>query len=337
MGKLNFALIGAGRIGRVHAQNLSWRIPEVNLLAVMDSSLEAAERCATDFQIPSFGSNLNEILDDRSIDVVVICSATPSHPNLIIKAAKAGKHIFCEKPIALALNQVDEAMSIVCEQRVKFQVGFNRRFDPSFHEAHELIGAGKIGEPQLIKISSRDPHPPSPDYVKASGGIFLDMTVHDFDMARFLLDEEVEEIHAIGSVLIDPDIGKAGDLDTAIVSLRYTNGAIGTIDNSRRAVYGYDQRVEIFGSEGQIVVGNQVAHQAVYSNTKGVHSALPLYFFLERYQDSYVAEIRSFIDSVTKDAVPRVSGNDGRRALVMGLAAWESYKSRQPVCPDYEQ
>lgn len=334
--QLNFGLVGAGRIGRVHAENLSRRIPEANLLAVADLSLEAAERCAADFQIPSFSRDSERILNNPSIDAVVICSSTPTHPELIEAAASAGKHIFCEKPLALDLQRIDGAIRAVRRQGVKLQVGFNRRFDPSFRRARELVAAGKIGKPHLVRVTSRDPEPPPAEYVKASGGIFLDMTIHDFDISRFLVADEVEELYAAGSTLIDPAIGRAGDLDTAVVTLRYINGTLGAIDNSRRAVYGYDQRIEVFGSEGQVVVGNHTPHQAVQSDARGIQGPLPLYFFLERYQESYVAEMKSFIEAVVRNSPPLADGSDGRRAVVLGLAAWKSYRENRPVRVDYD-
>ncbi len=329
--QLNLGLIGAGRIGRIHAHNLTRRIPQARLSAVVDISLKAAERCAADFGIPASAPETARIMEDPSIDAVVICSSTPTHPELIREAAAAGKHIFCEKPLALDLQQIDDALEAVREFEVKLQVGFNRRFDPSFHQAREAVAAGRIGTPHLVRVTSRDPEPPPAEYVKASGGIFLDMTIHDFDISRFLAGDEVEELYATGSTLIDPAIGEAGDLDTAVVMLRFANGALGAIDNSRRAVYGYDQRVEVFGSEGQVVVGNHTSHQAVYSNSQEVSGPLPLYFFLERYQESYLAEMEAFVGSVLEDSKPPVTGRDGRRAVELGLAAWRSYRENRPV------
>ena len=329
--QLNLGLIGAGRIGLIHAHNLTRRIPEARLSVVVDISLKAAERCAADFGIPASAPETARIMEDPSIDAVVICSSTPTHPELIREAAAAGKHIFCEKPLALDLQQIDDALEAVREFEVKLQVGFNRRFDPSFHQAREAVAAGRIGTPHLVRVTSRDPEPPPAEYVKASGGIFLDMTIHDFDISRYLAGDEVEELYATGSTLIDPAIGEAGDLDTAVVMLRFANGALGAIDNSRRAVYGYDQRVEVFGSEGQVVVGNHTSHQAVYSNSRGVHGPLPLYFFLERYQESYLAEMEAFVGSVLEDSKPPVTGRDGRRAVELGLAAWRSYRENRPV------
>ncbi|MDE2666478.1 MAG: inositol 2-dehydrogenase [Acidobacteriota bacterium] len=329
--QLNLGLIGAGRIGLIHAHNLTRRIPEARLSVVVDISLKAAERCAAEFGIPASTPETARIMEDPSIDAVVICSSTPTHPELIREAAAAGKHIFCEKPLALDLQQIDDALEAVREFEVKLQVGFNRRFDPSFHQAREAVAAGRIGTPHLVRVTSRDPEPPPAEYVKASGGIFLDMTIHDFDIAGYLAGDEIEELYATGSTLIDPAIGQAGDLDTAMVMLRFAGGALGAIDNSRRAVYGYDQRVEVFGSEGQVVVGNRTSHQAVYSNGQGVQGPLPLYFFLERYQESYLAEMKAFVVSVLEDSKPPVTGRAGRRAVELGLAAWRSYRENRPV------
>lgn len=329
--QLNLGLIGAGRIGRIHARNLTRSIPEAHLSVVVDISREAAKRCAADFGIPSFAEEEARIMEDPSIDAVLICSSTPTHPELIRQAAFADKHIFCEKPLALDLQQIDDGLQAVRDYEVKLQVGFNRRFDPSFHQAREAVAAGRIGTPHLVRVTSRDPEPPPAEYVKASGGIFLDMTIHDFDIAGYLAGDEIQELYATGSTLIDPAIGQAGDLDTAMVMLRFAKGALGVIDNSRRAVYGYDQRVEVFGSEGQVVVGNRTSHQAVFSNGQGVHGPLPLYFFLERYQESYLAEMKAFVGSVIEDSPPPVTGRDGRRAVELGLAAWRSYRENRPV------
>jgi myo-inositol 2-dehydrogenase/D-chiro-inositol 1-dehydrogenase len=329
--KVNVGLIGAGRIGRVHAENLAYRIPGTTLASVADVVLEAAQKCAADFQIPSATHDPQTIIHDETIDAVVICSSTDTHPQFIADAANAGKHIFCEKPIALNLPVIDEALTAVEGNGVKLQLGFNRRFDPNFRQARELVAAGEIGTPHIVHIMSRDPAPPPVEYIKVSGGIFLDQTIHDFDMARFLLGSEIEEVYAIGGVMVDPAIGAAEDIDTAITTLRYANGAIGTIDNSRQAVYGYDQRVEVFGSRGTVVVGNQTPHTAIYSNAEGVQSAKPLYFFLERYMDAYLAEMKVFIDCIVQDTPPPVTGLDGRIPVVMGLAAWKSYREHRPV------
>jgi len=329
--KLNVGLLGAGRIGRVHAENLAYRIPEVNLAAVADVFLDAAQKCAADYQIPTVTQNPQDIFNNDEIDAVIICSSTDTHAQFISDAANAGKHIFCEKPIALDLAVIDRALADVERSGVKLQLGFNRRFDPHFKAARDMVAAGKIGTPNIVHIISRDPAPPPIEYIKISGGIFLDQTIHDFDMARFLIGEEVEEIYASGGVMVDPAIGEAGDIDTAVTTLKYKNGVIGIIDNSRRAVYGYDQRVEVFGSKGSVTVANPTPHTAVYSHAETVESAKPLYFFLERYMNAYAAEMQVFIDCIQQDTPPPVTGIDGRIPVVMGLAAWKSYRENRPV------
>jgi myo-inositol 2-dehydrogenase/D-chiro-inositol 1-dehydrogenase len=329
--KVNVGIIGAGRIGKLHAENLAYRIPEANIIAIADVFLEAAEKCAADFQIPSAVKDYREIMENPNIEAVMICSSTDTHARMIEEAAAAGKHIFCEKPIDFDLDRIDKALEAVDKAGVKLQVGFNRRFDPNFKRVREVVAAGKIGTPHILRITSRDPEPPPIEYIKVSGGIFLDMTIHDFDMARYLIGDEVSEIYAAGGVMVDPEIGQAGDIDTAVITLRFENGTIGAIDNSRRAVYGYDQRVEVFGSEGMVAVSNNTPDRAVYSNAEGVHSSLPLFFFVERYTESYVAEMREFIECIQRDQTPSVTGIDGRIPVVMGYAAMKSYEENRPV------
>jgi myo-inositol 2-dehydrogenase/D-chiro-inositol 1-dehydrogenase len=328
---LPVGIIGAGRIGRVHAENLAYRIPETQILAIADVQPEAARRCATDYGIPTVAADYHDILNDEAIEAVIICSSTDTHAQLIEEAAAAGKHIFCEKPIALNLTKIDQALKAVKAAGVKLQIGFNRRFDPNFKQIHELVAAGEIGQPHLVRITSRDPAPPPISYIQVSGGIFLDMTIHDFDMARFLIDSEIEEVYTAGAVLVDPAIGEAGDVDTAVITLRYANGAIGTIDNSRKAVYGYDQRVEVFGSTGMVSTANNLPHNVVVSNADRVEAARPLYFFLERYTEAYIAEMKAFVRSIQQDTPPPVSGEYGRIPVVIGLAAWKSYRENRPV------
>ena len=324
-------LIGAGRIGRVHAKNLAYRIPEANLVAVSDIFVEAAEKLAADFQITAAYKDHRRIMEDKTIEAVVICSSTDTHAMMIEEAATAGKHIFCEKPIDHDLSKIDHALAVVEQAGVKLQVGFNRRFDPNFRRVREIVAAGEIGDPHILRITSRDPGPPPIEYIKVSGGIFLDMTIHDFDMARFLMGEEVKEIYATGGVRVDPQIGEAGDIDTAIITLCFESGAIGTIDNSRKAVYGYDQRVEVFGSEGVVKVSNNTPHSAIVSNANGVHAPLPLFFFIERYTEAYVAEMKEFIECIQKDTTPPVTGIDGRIPVVMAYAAKKSFDENRPI------
>jgi myo-inositol 2-dehydrogenase/D-chiro-inositol 1-dehydrogenase len=276
-------------------------------------------------------TDYTELLGNEDLHAVAICSATDTHTPIIMEAAAAGKHIFSEKPLDFDLGRIDEALQAVEAAGVKLQVGFNRRFDPNFRKVKEMAAEGKIGEPHILRITSRDPEPPPLDYVKVSGGIFLDMTIHDFDMARYITGSEVEEIYVIGGVMIDPRIGEVGDLDTAIITLRFENGVIGTIDNSRKAVYGYDQRIELFGSEGMISTENETADRHSYSNAEGIQNPLPLYFFLERYTQSYLLEMQSFVDSVNNDTPLEVTGEDGRAPVVIGLAARKSYEENRPV------
>jgi myo-inositol 2-dehydrogenase/D-chiro-inositol 1-dehydrogenase len=329
--KINVGVIGTGRIGRLHAENLMYRIPEANLLAVSDIFVEAAQKVASELGVSDAYSDHRPILDDKRIDAVLICSSTDTHARLIEEAAEAGKQIFCEKPIALDLGAIDRALAVVDRAGVKLQIGFNRRFDPNFRKVREVVALGQIGEPHILRITSRDPQPPPISYVKVSGGIFLDMTIHDFDMARFLMASEVEELYAAGGVMVDPEIGEAGDIDTAIITLHFANGALGTIDNSRQAVYGYDQRVEMFGSGGMVVVSNNLPDTAVVSDATGRHGSLPLFFFVERYTESYVAEMKAFIQCVVEDTPPSVTGLDGRAPVIMGYAAQKSLREGRPV------
>jgi len=329
--KLNIAVIGAGRIGRLHAGHLAHRIAGAQLVAIADLRLEAAEQCACSLGVSRAFQDHRRILDDPDVQAVVICSSTDTHAPLIEEAALAGKHIFCEKPIALDLEQIDRALATVAEAGVKLQVGFNRRFDPNFHRIRELVQEGKIGEPHLLRIASRDPAPPPIDYIKSSGGIFLDMMIHDFDMARYLVDDEVQELYAVGGVRIDANIGRAGDIDTAIVTLKFAGGCFGTIDNSRQAVYGYDQRVEVFGAKGMVSTENNTPNRIRLSTGEAVREDLPLYFFMERYIESYLNEMSAFVECTLKDTVPPVTGRDARIPVVMGKAARLSYEQNRPV------
>ncbi len=329
--KVNVGLIGAGRIGRLHARHLAFRIPEACILAASDIVLEAAQACAAECDIPTSIQDHRAIMENPDIEAVVVCSSTDTHARMIEEAAAAGKHIFCEKPIDFDLARIDRALTAVEKAGIKLQVGFNRRFDPNFRRVRELVAAGKVGEPHILRITSRDPQPPPIEYVKVSGGIFLDMTIHDFDMARYLIGDEVEEIYVAGGVMVDPEIGRAGDIDTAVITLRFRNGVIGTIDNSRQAVYGYDQRVEVFGSGGAVSADNAYPNTAVVSDAQRVHRDLPLNFFMERYTDSYIAEMKAFVECVQKDQPPPVTGVDGRIPVVMGYAARKSYEENRPV------
>jgi len=324
MKKINIGVIGVGRIGRLHVRNLKYQVPGTKVLAVADIFEKSARETASQLEIPIAEKDYRVLLENKDIDVVVICSSTDTHAQIISEAAQAGKQIFCEKPIALDVEKIDQAIAAVKKAGVKLQVGFNRRFDPSFKKAKDLMAKGTIGTPHLVRITSRDPEPPPISYVKVSGGIFLDMMIHDFDMARYLLNQEVVELMAVGSCLVDPAIGEAGDIDTAIVTLKYEGGAWGTIDNSRKAVYGYDQRIEVFGSEGCIIVGNPTPTEVIVNGAEDIKTDKPLYFFTERYQEAYLAEMEEFINCVREDKEPPVGGFDGKISVQMGYAAKES-------------
>ncbi len=330
-GVLEVGVLGAGRIGRLHSKHLAYQIPGVHLRAIADISPGAAQACAKDCGVDRAETDYRRVLDDPQIKAVVICTPTDTHARLIEEVSAAGKHIFCEKPIAHALADIDRALHAVQSAGVKLQIGFNRRFDPNFARIRKAITNGEIGETHLLHIVSRDPAPPPISYIKVSGGLFLDMTIHDFDMARFLTGSEVTEVYTLAAVRVDPAIGAAGDLDTAILLLKFANGTLGTIDNSRKAVYGYDQRIEVFGSAGVVRVDNNYPNSAVISDANTVHRDLPLNFFMERYTESFLAEMRSFVRSVQKDEAPEVSGNDGRAAVVIALAARKSHEEHRPV------
>lgn len=329
--QLNIGLIGVGRIGKVHGEHLSYRIPRARLVAVSDVNVEEAKAVGARLGVNKIEADHHVLLNDPDIDAVVICSPTDVHAIMIEEAAAAGKQIFCEKPIARTLQEIDKALDAVKKAGVKLQIGFNRRFDANFARVRQAIVSGELGEPHLLHIISRDPGPPPISYVKVSGGMFLDMTIHDFDMARFLTGDDVEEVYAAGAVRVDPAIGEAGDLDTALVTLKFKNGVLGVIDNSRKAVYGYDQRVEVLGSAGGATVTNNHPNTAVISDAASVRRDLPLNFFMDRYLDSFLVEVTAFVDAVLDDKPMPVSGADGRAAVALGLAARRSYEENRPV------
>jgi len=328
---LKIGLIGAGRIGRVHAEHLTTHIPSAELVMVADVFEESAKQCAKRYAIPLATQDYHAILDRPDIEAVVICSSTDTHARIIEEAAQAGKHIFCEKPIALDLPSIDQALDAVARADIKLQLGFNRRFDPSFRRVRQAVEQGEIGGLQQLHITSRDPAPPPIEYIPGSGGLFLDMTIHDFDMARFLTGSEVDEIFAMAGVMVDPAIGEAGDVDTATILLHFTNGVIGTIENCRRAAYGYDQRVEVLGSAGAVGTENKYSNTAIISDSRAIRRDLPLHFYIERYTESYVTEMAAFVDSVLHNKPVPVTGYDGRMALVLGLAAKKSLAEHRPV------
>ena len=330
-GKVNFAVVGVGRIGKVHIENLTYRMPDAEIVSVSDVFEDELKKVAGKFNIAKAETDYKKIVNDKNVDAVVICSPTDTHAEVIKEAAEAGKHIFCEKPIDLSIGKIAGINELVNKCGVKFLVGFNRRFDPNFARVNEIVRSGGIGEPQILNISSRDPSPPPLEYLKVSGGIFLDMTIHDFDMARFLMQSEVKEIYAKGEVLVDDMFKQADDVDTAVVTLSFENGSIGTINNSRQAVYGYDQRVEVFGSEGMVTVKNNTPDNHILIDRSGTHTSLPLNFFMDRYTQSYLNEMTAFVECIREDKQPPVGGEDGLQAVAIGLAAKKSVKENRPV------
>jgi myo-inositol 2-dehydrogenase/D-chiro-inositol 1-dehydrogenase len=327
---LRIAVLGAGRIGKMHAELLARQVPGASLAMVQDINGDAARAVGEQFDAPHT-TDVDKVLASADVDAVAICSSTDTHVPFMIAAAKAGKSIFCEKPISLDLAKVDEALAEIKSSGVPFQVGFNRRFDAAHASVRAAVIDGSVGDLHMVRITSRDPAPPPIPYIKVSGGIFLDMMIHDFDMARFISGSEVVDVYAQGAVRVDPAIGEAGDLDTAVVMLRHDSGCITTIDNSRQAVYGYDQRVEAFGSGGLAASENPLNHTGIRRSAAGTISQTIPYFFLDRYIPSYVEEWRSFVGYVANGGDSPVGANDGRAPLVIGLAAWKSYRENRPV------
>jgi myo-inositol 2-dehydrogenase/D-chiro-inositol 1-dehydrogenase len=321
---LSIALIGAGRIGRTHAAAIA-RVPGARLVAVSDVVADAAAAIA----VPAGArvADFDAILADAAVDAVAICSPTDLHAAQIEAAARAGKAIFCEKPIDLDLARAEACLKVVQETGATLMMGFNRRFDPHFAEAARRIREGAIGAVELVQITSRDPSPPPPAYVGRSGGLFRDMTIHDFDMARFLMGEEFVSVAAAGSAIVDPEIGAAGDIDTAAVTLRTASGRIAVITNSRRATYGYDQRAEAHGSKGVVRVENPTPTMVTVGGADGYHAPPLMSFFMDRYADAYRLEITAFVEAVAAGRAPSPDGRDGVAALRLAEAAGRALAS----------
>ncbi|MBE3040120.1 MAG: inositol 2-dehydrogenase [Chloroflexi bacterium] len=328
--KVKIAVIGTGRMGSVHTRNIARLIPEADLVAVCDIRLEVAQTVADELGIRRVVKDYHELLADKDIEAILIATSTNTHAFIMKDVAAAGKHIFCEKPLALELDKIDEALEAVEKAGVKLQVGFNRRFDKSFQQVRQIVASGEIGRPCILRITNRDPDFPAMEFMRVSGGMFLDMTIHDFDMARFQVGE-IEEVYATGGVLIEPELKEFGDIDTNVVTLKFANGAVGAIDNSRKAVYGYDQRLEVFCSNGTAMANNEAENTAVKGNPDGFHSAKPPYFFMQRYAPCYVDEVRQFIECVRDDKPTPTTGKDGRAAVVLGYAAGKSLRENRPV------
>lgn len=317
-------------MGSVHVRNIARQIPEADLVAICDIRLEVAQAVADGLDIQRVVKDYHELLADPEIEAILIATSTNTHAFIMKDVASAGKHIFCEKPLALGLEEIDEALVVVAKAGVKLQVGFNRRFDKSFQQVRAIVASGEIGRPCILRITDRDPEVPALEFLRVSGGMFLDQTIHDFDMARFQVGE-IEEVYATGGVLIEPELKEFGDIDTNVVTLKFANGAVGAIDNSRQAVYGYDQRLEVFCSNGTAMANNEFENASVMGTPGGFLSAKLPHFFMQRYAPCYVEEVRQFIECVRDDKPTPTTGKDGRAAVVLGHAAWKSLRENRPV------
>lgn len=330
---LKIGIIGAGRIGKVHLESISYHVKNATVTAMAEPFMnEETEKLIRSYGVSKVTKDYKDILNDKDIDAVLVCSSTDTHAAISIEAINAGKHVFCEKPVDHSIEKIQAVADALKEHPdIKFQVGFNRRFDHNFAAIRKAYDDGKIGEAHILKITSRDPEPPNPAYIKVSGGIFLDMTIHDFDMACFLTDSDVEELYVNSAVLVDPAIGEQGDVDTAIITMKMANGALAVIDNSRKAAYGYDQRAELFGSKGMVATSNDTVSSAVISNADGVTGEKPLFFFLERYMGSFSEEMRQFTEAVINDTEVPVGIHAGLQSVKIGLAARKSVEEHRPV------
>jgi len=329
---INIGIIGAGRIGKVHAESITNHVKEAQVVAIADPITNAATLSwANNLGIYKVYTDYHDIINDNNIDAVLICSSTDTHADIAIEAIKANKNVFCEKPISQDLAKIKAVIKALEDSNVKFQVGFNRRFDHNFEAVHRAVADGKIGDVHIVKVTSRDPAAPPIEYVKVSGGMFLDMTIHDFDMVRYLTSSDVVEVYASGTALVDPAIKDAGDIDTAIITMKLANGALAVIDNSRKADYGYDQRAEVFGSKGQVAVTNDSNSTAVISTVSGVTGEKPLYFFLERYMASFSKEISLFVKAIINNTDVPVNINDGLQPVLIAKAAKKSLDENRPV------
>jgi myo-inositol 2-dehydrogenase / D-chiro-inositol 1-dehydrogenase len=327
---LRIGVIGVGRIGAMHARLLAGQVAGAAIAAVHDALPEPARALGEELGV-AVADSAEELMRRPDVDAVAICSSTETHAPLIAAAAEAGKAIFCEKPVSHDLVEVDGALDAVRQAGVPFQIGFNRRFDPAHQSVRDAVASGQVGEPHLVRITSRDPYPPPASYVRASGGIFLDMTIHDFDMARYVTGSEVVEVYARGAVRIDPSFADAGDVDTALVVLVHENGCITSIDNSRQTSYGYDQRVEAFGPGGMAASENPLVHTGFTRTSAGTAAPALPDFFPERYIPSYIREWEAFAGAVSAGEEPPVGVEDARAPLVIGLAAARSLQEGRPV------
>jgi myo-inositol 2-dehydrogenase/D-chiro-inositol 1-dehydrogenase len=330
---LGVGVIGVGRIGSTHARLLAGEVPGARVAAVNDARPEAARALGAELGVRTLPT-AHELLASPDVQAVAICSSTDSHAALLLAAAEAGKPVFCEKPVSLDLDEMDRALGAIDDAGVPFQIGFNRRFDPSHASVRAAVAAGTVGEPHLVRITSRDPEPPPLSYVLVSGGIFLDMTIHDFDMARFVTGSEITEVFARGALRTQQAYARAHDVDTAVVTLTHEDGCLTVIDNSRQASYGYDQRVEVFGSRGMAASENPLAHSGLVRTAEGTRTPVPQAFFFERYRQSYIAAWTAFVGAIAAGKPPPVTTRDARAPLVIGLTARRSLEEGRPVRVD---
>ncbi|MCY1048182.1 inositol 2-dehydrogenase [Mammaliicoccus sciuri] len=326
---LTFGVIGAGRIGQLHINYLRTH-KDVKIKWISDLYCDKVEDWIKKAGIENKTKDHMDIINDPEVDVVVICSPTDTHVDIIKEACAKGKHIFCEKPISLSIDEAKIALEAVKEANVKLQMGFNRRFDKNFKELRNILNKGELGNIQTLRITSRDPEPPPVEYIKRSGGLFMDMMIHDFDMARYLMQSEITEVYATGGALVNPDIAQYDDIDTALVTLKFENGSMAMIENCRRSVYGYDQRVEVLGDKGAIDVGNEQTTTLNYYRAEGISKDNPPYFFLERYSDAYKVEMDGFIEAILNDTDVICSIDDGYKAQEIAVKCKESLLSNEP-------
>lgn len=322
--QLKIGIIGLGRIGKIHYNNITQQIPEADVVGVADVRHDV---------LPSHvqHTEADKLINDPEVDAVIICSPTDTHADYVEQCARMGKHVFCEKPLDLSLTRIEHTLAIVKQSGIKLMLGFNRRFDANFMKLRSLVCEGKIGTVHMVKITSRDPAPPSLAYLQGSGGMFMDMTIHDFDMARYIMGKEVVQVYAAAASLTGGAVASAGDIDTAVVTLTFEDGSMAVIDNSRQAVYGYDQRLEVFGSGGMALVDNNKPDNHVYYHNGGAQSSLPLHFFMDRYTTSYLTEMQAFIKAVQGNLEAPVRGEDGLKAAMIAVAAQRSFERNVPI------
>ena len=333
MGKtVKMGLLGMGRIGKLHAMNIQNSLPNAEIIVAVDPFLnEEMEAWAKGIGITNCSKDPKDVFENKEVEAVLICSSTDTHADFIIQSARAGKQIFCEKPIHTDLDKIKEALAEVEKAGVKLQLGFVRRFDRSHKKVRDVVASGQLGKPYVVKVCSRDPEAPPMSYVAVSGGIFMDMMIHDFDMVRYLAGSDITEVNTVGACLVNPDFAKYDDVDTAIVTLKFANGAIGVIDNCRQAPYGYDQRVEVHCEKGCVQDNNNLENEAYISTASGVEGAKPTWFFLERYNDAFIAEMKDFVDAVLEGKEVPVGGEDGLESVRVAMAARKSLLEKRPV------